>query len=162
MRKLGLAWVLGAVFVSGAALAQDPDIGCGPGTQIWKGKEGVGPKILGATTNGTFGLQTFGISFGTLGCKTSGAIRADARVPMFAAANSESITRDMAAGDGESLQTLARLMGIDEADIPAFGQMTKTNFATIVAEDHVTVGDILATINHLMAQDPQLARYATL
>ena len=45
---------------AGLALAGDTDIGCGPGTQIWDGNSGVAPKVLGATTNGSFGLHSPG------------------------------------------------------------------------------------------------------
>ena len=37
----------------------DDDIGCGAGTIIWEGQSGLVPKVLGATTNGIFGNQTF-------------------------------------------------------------------------------------------------------
>ena len=72
------------------------DIGCGLGTQLWAGNEGLVPKVLGATTNGTFGNQTFGITTGTLGCSQEGVITADARLRMFAGANLDNLARDMA------------------------------------------------------------------
>ncbi len=46
----------------------DSDIGCGLGTMVFDGQQGKVYKVLGATTNGTSGNQTFGITFGTLGC----------------------------------------------------------------------------------------------
>ena len=64
---LAAAGLLASGF-AGEVRAGDTDIGCGPGTKIWDGQTGVAPKALGATTNGSFGLQTFGITFGTLGC----------------------------------------------------------------------------------------------
>ena len=45
----------------------DQDIGCGLGSMIMAGQSGPIFKVLGATTNGTFGNQTFGITTGTLG-----------------------------------------------------------------------------------------------
>src|SRR5512143_1990 len=69
MRRSLFGSVLAVVMLvatSGVAFA-DPDIGCGLGTQIWTGSKGLAPKVLGATTNGTSGSQTFGISSGTLG-----------------------------------------------------------------------------------------------
>ncbi len=152
---------LGILASVGVAVA-DNNIGCGWGTLMWEGQSGVPPKVLGATTNGTFGNQTFGISSGTVGCKAEGAIKVDARTSMFASANIDRLTRDMAAGGGETLDALAQLMRIPAADRPAFFQLTKNNFATIVSSDHVTAGDMLTTINRLMATDQQLSKYATL
>ena len=56
---------------TGFALATpNPDTGpgCGLGKKLWedwKGQKKIAPQMLMATTNGTFGSQTFGISFGT-------------------------------------------------------------------------------------------------
>jgi len=157
-RGLALASLL--FFIpAGAALAGDPDIGCGPGTQIWKGNTGVMPKILGATTNGSFGLQTFGITFGTIGCHQGGTVTADARVRYFASANLDRLARDMARGDGETLDTFAHLMGIAEADRPTFNAFAKAHFAEIFAGDSVTEEEVLASLTALMSRDATLAAY---
>ncbi|HXK24561.1 MAG TPA: DUF3015 family protein [Myxococcota bacterium] len=143
-----------------AAMA-DPDIGCGPGTQIWAGNSGVAPKVLGATTNGTFGLQTFGITFGTLGCHQGGKVVADARVREFAAANLDALAHDMAQGDGEVLSTFAGLIGVKDSDRAAFYAFTQRNFARIFATDDTTELQVLASLEKLMADEPQLAVYAS-
>jgi len=161
MKKILVLVALGVVASFGVATA-DNDIGCGFGTQLWKGEQGVAPKVFGATTNGSFGNQTFGISSGTLGCKSEGVIKADARMTMFAGANMDRLSRDMAAGDGETLDSLAQLMGISETDRPAFFQLTKRHFPEIFASDGTTAGEMLASIQRLMAAEPQLAKYTTL
>ena len=143
-----------------AALA-DPDIGCGPGTQIWAGNSGLLPNVLGATTNGTFGLQTFGITFGTFNCtKGGGKVTADARTRAFAAANLDSLARDMAQGDGEVLATFAGLLGIADTDRAEFYAFTQHNFARIFAGDDVTSNDVIASLRSLMAEEPALEAYA--
>jgi len=143
----------------GAAFA-DPDIGCGPGTSIWQGSKGVMPKVLGATTNGSFGFQTFGISFGTLGCHQGGTVTADARLRLFAGANLDRLAREMAVGEGEVLATFAQLRGIAAPDQPAFFAFSKAHFAEIFSGDDVTENDVLASLDRLLAGDPQLAVYA--
>jgi hypothetical protein len=143
----------------GAAFA-DPDIGCGPGTVIWQGSKGLLPKVLGATTNGSFGLQTFGISFGTFGCHTGGTVTANARLRMFAGANLDRLAREMAVGEGEVLATFAHLKGIAPADQPAFYAFSKTHFAEIFAGDDVTEYDVLGSLDRLLSSDTQLAVYA--
>lgn len=143
----------------GYALA-DNDVGCGAGTQIWEGQSGLAPKVLAATTNGTFGNQTFGISSGTLGCSSHGTITASARMPMFASANMEELASDMAAGHGEALTVMAQLYGIDNAaDRQAFYHLTKSHFAVIFPSNDVTAGQVIHNVNQLMTRDAQLAHY---
>ena len=151
-------------FTVGCASASlaDSEIGCGLGTQLWEGQSGLAPRVLGATTNGTSGNQTFGITSGTLGCSSEGVITASARTSMFASANIDRLAREMAMGDGESLDTLAHLLGVEEADKPAFKSLTREHFGEIFAADDTTAGEMLATLDQLMAQDARLARYASL
>jgi len=157
-RSLALVGLL-LLVPTGAALAGDTDIGCGPGTQIWEGNTGVAPKVLGATTNGSFGFQTFGITFGTLDCNQGGTVTADARLRSFAAANLDRLARDMAQGDGETLDTFAHLMGVTEADRPAFNAFAKAHFAEIFSRDSVTEAEVMASLTELMSHDAALAVY---
>jgi hypothetical protein len=144
---------------AGFAMADD-DIGCGLGTQLWAGNEGLVAKVLGATTNGTFGNQTFGISTGTLGCSSEGVITADARLRMFAGANLDNLARDMASGEGETLDAFASLMDVSEDDKADFYELTRTNFTTLFADDEVTAGEMLVSLNQLLAEDENLSVYA--
>ena len=159
MKKQLLIVGIAVLASAGTALA-DKDIGCGWGTMLWEGQEGVPQKVLGATTNGTFGNQTFGISSETAGCRRSGIIKVDARTTMFAAANVDRLARDMAMGQGESLDTLAYLMGIVPHDQPHFFHLTKTHFGEIFSSDDITAGEMLTNLNGVLAADPQLAKYA--
>jgi hypothetical protein len=159
MRRILCAAVL--LLAPAAAFAGDPDIGCGIGTQVWAGSTGVAPKVLGATTNGTFGLQTFGITFGTLGCHQGGKVVAEARLREFAAANLDGLARDMAQGDGEVLATFAGLMGVADTDRAAFYAFTQQNFASIFASEETTELDVLASLDRLLAAEPALAVYAS-
>ena len=92
-----------ALLATTSSAFADNDVGCGLGTMVWAGQSGVAPKILAATTNGTSGNQTFGITSGTLGCQADGVITSKARLSMFMGTNSERLARDMSAGHGESL-----------------------------------------------------------
>jgi hypothetical protein len=156
MKKLIIAAVLVA---SSSAVFADSDIGCGLGTQVWQGQKGLGPKIFGATTNGTFGNQTFGITFGTLGCRQNGVVTASARLGEFIGNNQESLARDMSVGQGESLNVLANLIGIKAQDKSAFFKATKDNFSTIYAANNKTTGDVLASLQAVMAKDTALSVY---
>jgi hypothetical protein len=142
----------------GAALA-DKDVGCGLGTQVWAGQSGVIPKVLAATTNGTLGNQTFGITTGTLGCSSDGVITAANRLPMFAGSNLDQLSAEMAAGQGEALEAMAELYGVQETDKAAFYSMTQQNYATIFSSETVSAGEVLAAVDSLMKADARLARY---
>lgn len=160
MRKVLLTAVaLVALSVAGTALA-DQDVGCGVGTQLWKGNSGVAPKVLAATTNGILGNQTFGISSGTLGCHQGGTVTVAARLSMFAGHNLDEIAADMAAGHGETLDVLADLYGIrSPGDKRAFCALTQSHFVQIFPNDEVTAGQVLAKLESLMASDARLSSY---
>jgi hypothetical protein len=160
MRKILVMATMSVMISSGIAFAGDTDVGCGWGTIAFKGQRGVAPKVLAATTNGILGNQTFGISSGTAGCNQGGTVTAAARLNMYAGANIDKLASDMAAGQGESLDTLAYLMGIHEADKPAFFQLTKSHFGQLFPSDAVTAGQMLTTLRGLLATEPQLAKYA--
>jgi hypothetical protein len=156
MKKLMIAAIL---IASSSAVFADSDIGCGLGTQVWQGQRGLLPKVFGATTNGTFGNQTFGITFGTLGCRQNGVVTASARLGEFMGDNQESLARDMSVGQGESLNVLVNLIGIKSEDKAEFFKLTKDNFSTIYAANHKTTGDVLASLQTVMAKNPTLAIY---
>ena len=84
-----------ALLASSSMVMADDDVGCGLGTVLFAGKSGLAPKILAATTNGSYGNQTFGITSGTLGCQADGVISSRARLSMFMGTNSERLARDM-------------------------------------------------------------------
>ena len=66
---------------AGLAMAANPDTGpgCGLGKLAWADyahQKNIAPQVLMATTNGTFGSGTFGISSGTSGCTNDGKVMA--------------------------------------------------------------------------------------
>ena len=89
-----------------------------------------------------------------------GGVTASARLNTYAGANIDKLASDMAAGQGESLDTLAYLMGVNDADKPAFFQLTKSHFGELFPADTVTAGQMLTTLRDLLATEPQLAKYA--
>jgi len=112
MKKL----IAGALLMGASTLAFAQP-GCGVGAMIWKGQSGIAPHVLAATTNGTFGNQTFGMTTGTLGCQTNQSVQSMA---MYMDSNIDKVARDMSRGNGENLDTLAVLLGVDEADRDSF------------------------------------------
>jgi len=138
----------------------DQDVGCGLGTMIFSGQSGLLPKVFAATTNGTFGNQTFGITTGTLGCEQDGVISSRAKLSMYTGSNIENVARDMSVGHGDSLNVVADLMGVKDQDKAHFFETTKANFGKIFAPENKTTGQILAALHQVMVQDATLAPYA--
>lgn len=154
LKKIALAAVLA---VGSTAAFADRDTGCGIGTQVWAGQSGKLPKILAATTNGIFANQLFGITFGTLGCSGTGTITA--KVVTFTNENAEALARDMAVGEGESLNVLAELLNIKSDDKARFFSVSKNNFSQIYAAENTTSLDVLASLQKVMANDDVLKAY---
>lgn len=153
LKKLALVSVLA---LSSTAAMADQDIGCGAGSTLFAGKSGKIYKILGATTNGIFANQLFGITFGTLGCKGDGVITA--QVAEFVEGNSEALARDMAVGQGENLEVLAELLNITEADKAHFYAVAKAQFAAIYGTD-ATTASVVTSLHQVMSSDAILKGY---
>ncbi len=154
LKKLAVAALL--VAGSSAAMA-DKDVGCGVGSQVWAGQSGTIPKILAATTNGIFTNQLLGITFGTLGCSQGGTVTAQAVT--FTNENSESLARDMAVGQGESLNVLAELMSIKAEDKARFFAVSKQNFSEIYSTENQNSLQVLSSLQAVMAKDAVLKAY---
>ncbi len=137
MNKIYLVSVLAgaAMLVSAPAEAVD-STGCGLGSMAWRGQSGIGPQVLAATTNVSFGTQTFGITFGTSGCDPNGRVTGGTGRMMlaFLENNMEQFAMDAAAGRGETIETLAGILNVDSEEL---GAKTQANFATIFADENV-------------------------
>lgn len=149
-----------ALGVTGAQGANNNNVGCGLGTMVFEGQSGVAPQVMAVTTNGTSGNQTFGITFGTLGCTKNGVVDPPQAAAAYTASNIDNLARDAARGEGETLESLAAVMGIEEQDKAAFFAVSKENFATIFASENTTAKDVLAAWYGVMAEDEVLQRYA--
>lgn len=151
MKKL----IAGAILL-GASTMAFAQPGCGVGAMIWKGQSGIAPHVLAATTNGSFGNQTFGMTTGTLGCQTNEAVQSMA---MYMNGNIDNVARDMSRGNGENLDTLAVVLGVDKADRGAFRQLLQDNFATIFPTTDTTSDQAVSAIVALMEKNEKLSKY---
>lgn len=159
-KKLAVVALMVA-FPVGAMAAGENNIGnCGWGAKLFDGQRGIAPQVLAVTTNGTSGNQTFGITTGTSGCTQDGVVKSNWKTAMFIDGNKTSLARDMSTGSGESLESLAKLIGIQDQHKAAFFQVTKENFARIFASDNVTTDQVVASLKQVLATDSQLAQYS--
>lgn len=159
MKKTLISVALLAGMSASSAFAAQENTGCGLGTMVFDGQSGVVPQVLAVTTNGTSGNQTFGITSGTLGCTQDGVVQSTEKLSMFTGSNMDKLARDMSVGHGESLETMASLMGIEEKDKATFYTVAQQNFGKIFSSEDVTAEQVLASLNKVMAKDPTLARY---
>jgi hypothetical protein len=162
MKKLLAVVSVAALFPAAAMAAGENNIGsCGWGSKLFDGQQGIAPQVLGATTNGTFGNQTFAITSGTSGCTQDGAIKSNWKTALFIDGNKQQLARDMSVGSGETLDSLASLIGVQAQDRDAFNRVAKDNLARIFPSDNASTDQVMAALRQVLAADAQLARYTT-
>ncbi len=142
MRLLATAVLLASSVLSTSAFALG-DAGCGLGSMVFSENK-IGHQVLAATTNGSFGTQTFGITTGTSNCSAQGFVVNEKQIQHFAEANQSDLTREMAQGSGEKLAVLAALYGCDTA---SFSEMTQANYSKIVTSSSVSAVEMVSNIN---------------
>ncbi len=132
--------------------------GCGLGSILFGPVNDPFPQVLAATTNTTFGTQTFGITSGTSNCLSGGVVRAEREQAAFAELNFRDLKRDMAAGGGEYLRSFAVLLGCEESAKPSFYKMTQERFETIVPSENTAPIDLVVATKAEVKAHPDLAR----
>ncbi len=131
--------------------------GCGLGNLAFGAKPG-GQQILAATTNGTFGSQTFGITSGTSNCGDHGLLNLSKEREIFAEQNYSSLVKEMAMGEGENLITLASLYGCNANAHSEFGALVQDKFDILVKSDDTTSGEMLTLLEEELMYHPKLSK----
>jgi len=168
MKKLGIIAVMGALVAmqGGFALAAgtpDTGPGCGLGKLAWQNyphAKTKGAQIMIATTNGSFGTQTFGITTGTSGCTDDGKWWAEQKAVMFAELNSDSLVQEMAQGRGEHLASLATLLGVPDQEHATFFAMAQARYAALTDANDLSGAAMVKALNDAISADPVLAKVA--
>jgi len=142
-------------------LAQADNVGgCGWGAKLMDGQKGVFGQSLAVTTNGTFGNQTFGITSGTSGCTQDGVVSSNWKTAMFIDGNRDRLARDMSVGSGETLDSLAHLIGVRAEDRAAFNRAVQENVSLIFPAGSTTEQAVVA-LRAVLGSSSELAHYAT-
>ncbi len=143
MRKLALAIALmfsgATVFATGYGSA-----GCGLGSLAFPQDEAF-PQILAATTNGTFGSQTFGITFGTSNCSSEGLVKLSMERDAFIEANYRDLSKDVAMGKGQFVENLSKLYGYTSQNSIVFVSKLQKSYTKIFGSNNVKIA--IAEIN---------------
>lgn len=153
---LGMAVML-APALALAKGGNHPMAGCGLGYVLF-GNQDNQPvmQILAATTNGTSGNQTFGMTSGTSGCTADGAVKFVKEAEVYAEINLKELSRDMAVGQGEYLSAFARLLGVEEGKKAEFFTLVRENYSTLLPSAETPSTDLLAALGRLMSSRTDL------
>ncbi len=118
--------------------------GCGLGSMIIKDDSTAVMLALQATTNSTFGNQTFGITSGTLGCEKTKFVMNE-QAQEFVASNMDQLAKEIAMGHGETIDTLAELLKIE--DKATFSASLQENYNNIYTSKDAKMADVLDNIS---------------
>lgn len=146
----GVAVFTVMVFV-GVGFADQNNYGCGLGSMIFKGNDGLLSQTCAATFNGICANQLFGITSGTLNCERPQSLAANEKLNTYVADNMDNLAKDIAQGNGEYLNTLAVLMEVPEKERVDFYSRLQTNFSHIYTSDKVTHVDVLNNIETVVS-----------
>lgn len=119
--------------------------GCGLGSVIFKDEPG-GVQIFAATTNGTFGNQTFGITTGTLNCGDPIWAYNNNETKRFVAHNMDALALEIAQGKGETLDAFAELLQVPAENRAEFAALLQENFDQVFTSEKVVMADVLDNV----------------
>ena len=122
--------------------------GCGLGSLIIQNQNTVALQVLAATTNGTSGNQTFGITSGTSNCAKPNNYVSNDKLNKFVSENMDELAMDISAGKGETLETVAKLMNVENN--AAFSAKLQANFSNIYTSENVTSATVIDSIAKYM------------
>lgn len=158
MKKTLIAAVL--LGSSSTALATAPGgPGCGWGNMLFEGQSGLPIHLIATIVNGTSGNATFGMTTGTNGCDTSGALSYSGQSLLGMTGVMEEVAQDMATGEGEALTALSVSMGIHAEDRAHFNAVMHQHFAAIFPHQDVTADEVMGNITAVMQKDQGLSKY---
>jgi opacity protein-like surface antigen len=146
MKKVLLGVAL-SVVIAGSAFAGQAqnNVGCGLGSVLWENKadNSILFQVFQATTNGTSGNQTFGVTSGTSNCTQPSKFVQNEKLNKFVQANMDGLAQDIAMGKGENLDTFAELLGVTPAQSPAFNAKLQANFDKIFTSENIVLAEVI-------------------
>src|SRR5689334_11890083 len=155
-------WVLClSLLAGGVAQAEKPaahgkstygSAGCGLGSMIFGDQKGM-IQVLAATTNGTVGSQTFGITSGTSNCGESQMSASGTKT--FIEGNREALAKDAARGSGETITTRSAMAGCKDAT--AVGAALQKHFKELSPGEKAPVEEVSQNVISALRADDALA-----
>ena len=139
--------------MSATAMANVKDnCGCGLGSMLLEDNAGdsVLIQLVATCLNGICGNQTFGITSGTLGCDKPAKIVRLEIMDKYVADNMDNLAVDIAAGEGESLEALAEIAGLDSNKKDQFYSALQSNFDNIFMSENVSHTTVVKQIHTII------------
>ncbi len=122
--------------------------GCGLGSMLIDNKDSKVMQVLAATTNGTSGAQTFGISTGTSNCDAGAKNKNAAKA--YVEANRTALANDIAKGNGETLVALSSVYNCEYNS--NVGASLQKNYKNIFPSETVSSDEIADSLTGVMTQ----------
>ena len=144
MKKILLSVIATIALTTSAFATVNNQTSCGLGSVIIKDNSSAVMLALQATTNGISGNQTFGITTGTLGCKKTKFVMNE-RAEEFVASNMDILAKEISIGHGESIDTLAELLNVE--DKASFCASLQANYNSIYTSGKVEMNEVLDNIS---------------
>lgn len=140
MKRFLITISAAALVASSAVAGGNSNTGCGLGSMLIPVQDTVATQVLAVTSNGV-GSQTSAITSGSLNCTKPYKIVMNDQAQKFLADNMDSIAVEVAAGQGESLDTLLSLINVEDKAVAA--ATLKANFSTIYSSSDVTSAQVV-------------------
>ena len=134
---------------------------CGWGNMLFDGQSGFVPHILASTTNGSTYNNIIGAIAGTNGCSFDGALGYGGTSMISMSDFMDDISHDVAQGEGEALDALMVMIGIEHQDRSLFKKVAHENFDVIFSSADVTAKGMLSSLTEVMKNDAVLSKYAS-
>ena len=117
--------------------------GCGLGSVVMAQPDSAVIYAVATFLNNLSSNQSFGITSGTSGCKKTKFVMNE-RTTEFVASNMDQLAKEIAVGNGESVDTLAELLAVEDKE--AFASALQTHYNSIYTSENVEMADVLDNI----------------
>lgn len=144
-KSLALALAFGLLSTNAMARGYQAQ-GCGLGSTLFTDGSSLVHQVLGATTNGTSGNQTFGMTSGTSNCELEASGRRAQMI--FIEANKVALANDIARGGGDTLASLTRMYGC--GTVESVGPALQQSYSDVFPAENTTVEHIDSTISKIV------------
>jgi len=154
--------IAGLVLISASSVANAGSAGgegCGWGQALFEGQSGTATHVLAGITNAITGNNTFGMTTGTNGCTTTGTLSYGGASVVSAIMNE--FSEDVARGEGDALNTVSVVYGVEAQDRDTFAKVMHENFTTLFPSEDVTAEEMMASIEAVMKADADLSKYVS-
>jgi len=157
MKRLLLvaALVLALAVPAIAAPPSQMNYGCGLGATVFKdgqANDSLLLQLVATFLNGLCGNGTFGITSGTSDCAPTSKTVSNDRLNEFAYRNLDDLARDIAAGKGETVTTVADLLNVPDESRPAFYRNLQARFTEIFPSPTVETAHVVEAITTIAVQ----------